>query len=265
MDLYAPAATMIDHLDAAANDYVISWSCPIPFFGGLETARVATVGINPSNREFIDESGDELDGGKRRLPTLGSMGLASWADADALHLRKILEACMGYFLNNPYDRWFKVLEHAIGETNASFYGHRPAACHLDLVPFATSVKWGELPSDERLALLDASRNPVGLFLRHSPIEFLVLNGQTVIGAFQQLANVTLATANMPTWELPRLSGRAVPGVAYWGTVDRIADVDIGRTVMVVGYNHNLQSSYGITTSVLASIRSWVGEKWAEIR
>ena len=80
---------MVDRLDRAVHQYVIPWSCPVPFFGGLTTASVATVGINPGDREFVNESGAELEGGARRLPTLRSMGLTSWADADATHLRDL--------------------------------------------------------------------------------------------------------------------------------------------------------------------------------
>ena len=41
---------------------VIPWSCPVPSFGDFSQATVATLGLNPSNREFVDESGKELEG-----------------------------------------------------------------------------------------------------------------------------------------------------------------------------------------------------------
>src|SRR6266446_6786884 len=53
---------------------VIPWSCPVPYFGDLSQSIVATLGLNPSNREFVDGSEIELDGPTRRLHTLKSLG-----------------------------------------------------------------------------------------------------------------------------------------------------------------------------------------------
>ena len=35
---------------------VIPWSCPVLSFGDVSNAKVATLGLNPSNREFVDRS-----------------------------------------------------------------------------------------------------------------------------------------------------------------------------------------------------------------
>lgn len=56
---------------------VLGWACPVPFFGHLESARLATVGINPSNLEFTTADRTELTGPPRRLPTLSSLGLTA--------------------------------------------------------------------------------------------------------------------------------------------------------------------------------------------
>jgi hypothetical protein len=55
---------------------VIPWSSPVPYFGSPSSAIIGTVGLNPSNREFVDSSGNELDGPARRFHTLNSLGLA---------------------------------------------------------------------------------------------------------------------------------------------------------------------------------------------
>ena len=36
---------------------VIEWACPVPFFGRAERARIASVGLNPSDKEFCDKQG----------------------------------------------------------------------------------------------------------------------------------------------------------------------------------------------------------------
>ena len=44
-----------DLVDSNVDSNVIPWACPIPSFGDFTRARVATLGLNPSNREFVDE------------------------------------------------------------------------------------------------------------------------------------------------------------------------------------------------------------------
>ena len=62
---------------------IIPWSSPVPVFGSIDDSEVATVGLNPSNREFVDAHGNELEGAARRFHTLRSLCLERWADADA--------------------------------------------------------------------------------------------------------------------------------------------------------------------------------------
>lgn len=264
MPAYGAAATIVDRLDALRSESVLPWGCPVPYFGRLSRARLATIGINPSSREFTDAEGVELDGADRRLPTLRSLGLMGWSYADATHLRVILEACDSYFHTRPYDRWFKVLEAVLQGIGGTYYGEYASACHLDLVPYATSAKWGSLTADERRLLLETSRPAVGLFLRESSIELLLLNGKSVVKQFEQIADVTLHSAVVPGWGLPRTNGRHVSGVAYWGSIERIGGVELPRRVGVVGYNHNLQSSFGVTSEVLRQIREWMrSAPWEE--
>jgi hypothetical protein len=71
---------------ALVDTNVIKWGAPVPSFGDLSSSFVATVGLNPSNREFVDDSGQELCDSERRFHTLHSLGLSSWSDVDARHL-----------------------------------------------------------------------------------------------------------------------------------------------------------------------------------
>src|SRR5258708_4640933 len=99
----------------------MGWTCPVPFFGRLGDSTLATLGINPSNREFVDDAGHELDGDSRRFPTLRSLGLRTWADASSLDLTAIVSACGRYFSGNPYSRWFDPLDALVLGAGASFY------------------------------------------------------------------------------------------------------------------------------------------------
>jgi hypothetical protein len=257
--MHTTLTTLIDRLDSAAvsNTNVIRWGCPVPSFGDLSKSRVATLGLNPSNREFMDESGQELDGIGRRFPTLRSLGIGSWSHVDASHLRLIIGACRAYFRGNPYDRWFRRLDGILSGTKSSYYDASRAACHLDLIPYATAQKWTELTPRQRTSLLAVAGDTLGLLLRNSPVRILILNGRSVVEQFQDIAAVNLDSKEMPTWSLPRQSGADVRGIAYQGVVDTLCGVTLGNPLRVLGFNHNLQSSFGVTNEVIHAIRDWI--------
>jgi hypothetical protein len=257
--MYSALTTFITQLSSSelARTSILPWSCPVPFFGGLTTAHVATVGLNPSNREFTNDDGDELIDLDRRLPTLHSLNRPRWDEVDSGSVKEVFNACRTYFARNPYTRWFGVLQRLLAPSGYSYYGEAPSACHIDLVAYATVEKWGALPSSERRALLRASADAVARLIRDSHIRLLILNGSSVLDHFQALADATLQQTEMPSWSLCRDSANSVRGYAYSGAVTSLAGVELWRTVRVIGYNHNLQSSFGVTKEVLASIAAWV--------
>ncbi|RKH73136.1 hypothetical protein D7X99_41475 [Corallococcus sp. AB032C] len=237
---------------------VIPWGCPIPCFGDISAARVATLGLNPSNREFVDGEGVELDGPSRRFHTLCSLNIPDWSSVDSQHVQLIWESCRDYFDGNPYDGWFRQLDQLIGETEASYYGGLRTACHLDLVPYATACKWTGLTSQQRSTLLALAGGSLGLLLRESSIQLMVLNGRTVVENFEKVSGVQLERRLMSGWELPRRARSSVSGYAHVGVVRSVSGVDLRRDLVVLGYNHNIQSSFGVTREVRDSIRSWIG-------
>ncbi|GAA1617533.1 hypothetical protein GCM10009744_00070 [Kribbella alba] len=259
--MYSAMSTFIDRLDSGrvGGTSVIPWSCPVPFFGDLKTARIATVGINPSNREFVDSRGFELDDSDRRLPTLKSLDCERWAEVNGSHLRDMVNACRRYFRTNPYDRWFRILEEVLKPSGATFYGAHSTACHLDLVPYATSNKWGSLPPGEQRLLLSETYDALGLLLRNSDIGVLVLNGRSVVKHFELMTGCSLEVEWRDDWSLPRGKAAAVPGYAYTGSVEVIGGVRLLEPIRVLGYNHNLQSSFGVTSDVISRIGAWVGK------
>lgn len=223
-------------------------------------ARIATIGINPSIREFVDPDGIALAGPTQRLPTLDSMGLTSWSALHSVHIRSIALACRSYFERNPYLTWFRPLQTLLHGSDASYFGPERSACHLDLVPYTTVGKWSSLPLDSRRALLESTKDALGLLLREFSIDLVVLNGQAVVNQFESLTGSTLRAERKDAWTLPRSGGRPVEGIAYTGSVGRIGDVTLPRPVKVLGYNHNLQSSFGVTSQVVAAIGRWIGSR-----
>lgn len=259
-------STLIERLDdpVSSETNVIKWGSPVPFFGNLSRSSVATLGLNPSNREFVDAKGNELDGEFRRFHTLSSLRLTRWSDAEQQHQELIAEYCRSYFLRNPYDRWFRELDHLISGTGASYYGASAQACHLDLVPYATACKWTELTSLERSALLVLAGDTLGILLRDSPIRLLILNGQTVVNNLQELTSTRFEKEVIPDWTLPRRLGSGVRGFAFMGAVRYLAGVRLKREVIVLGFNHNIQSSFGMTLLVKAAIRRWITQAADEV-
>jgi len=263
--LFPALVTLLDRIDAepARAADVIPWGCPVPAFGDPTVSPVATLGLNPSNREFVDDRGRELAGDARRFHTLRSLGLDAWDDADGEHLDQILAACRDYFAGNPYDRWFRRLDTVVSATGYSFYNPAAPACHLDLIPYATAQKWTALSSRQREGLLRLAGDTLGLLLRRSAVRVLILNGQSVISRFQEATGVELERVEMSEWALPRQSGDGVAGFSYRGTIDAVAGFPLPHEVLVLGFNHNLQSSYGVTGEVIGAIRRWVGEMTIE--
>lgn len=238
---------------------VITWGSPVPSFGNLSFSKIATVGLNPSNREFVDESGNELKGSKRRFHTLNSLGLSQWDDVEQSHLKVIEDSCQDYFNRNPYDSWFKKLDNLISGTSMSYYFPSSQACHLDLIPFATSTKWTCLSAEQKKTLLKISGDSLARLINNSSIKLLVLNGNSVVANLQKLCNEKFERISMPNWNLNRKGTSEVEGYAYKGIIKSLSNINLRNKIYVLGYNHNIQSSFGVTTKVQLSIRNWISE------
>ncbi len=264
--MYSTITALLNRLDspAFAGTGVIKWGCPVPTFGDPANARIATLGINPSNREFVDQLGKELDGRERRFHTLKSLGLSKWAEADLRHIEQITESCTQYFQRNPYNLWFKRLEYVVAAMKATFYGAAPSACHLDLVPYATAHKWTELSSRQRTSLFAVSKDALARILVDAPVSVLILNGRSVVKHFQLLTGVCLHPQHVHGWRLKRRSSADISGIAYMGTTEVLSGLDLGRRILILGFNHNLQSSYGVTADAINAIRTWLAHSSEEV-
>ena len=169
---------------------VVHGTTPILAFGDPRHAKVATLGINPSGKEFVVD-GRLLAGARRRLATLESLGAQSALRLTDEQIRTVIKECASYFQpnRNPYRRWFdpldKILRTGLG---VSYYDG--SACHLDLVQWATDPVWGELPDGRiKKALLREGLPHLRNQLKFGKIRLVVLNGREVL---DQVAAVGLA-------------------------------------------------------------------------
>ena len=94
---------------------------------------------------------------------------------------------------------------------------------------------------------------------------LILNGSTVIHNFQRVAESLLQPKEVSDWDLPRQNMSPVKGVAYKGAVRSVAGISLDRELQVIGFNHNLQSSFGVSNRVMSAIRKWVGTVLQEVQ
>ncbi len=225
---------------------VVPGSTPVVAFGNARKAKVATLGWNPSKLEFLDSSGNELTGAKRRLETLASLGTSDLSSASPDAIRRVLEGCNRYFQRCPYRKWFDVLEKILLPLGASYYNG--TACHLDFVQWATDPTWRYLPSAQKKSLIAADLPFLHQQLSQEQIGLLLLNGSGIVKAFSKTFGCEL-----------RDQARAIPG-------EISLKLFVGRTeqgVKVIGWNKNLQSSFGVSNEYLNAVANAIKEARSE--
>ncbi|MGD0090158.1 MAG: hypothetical protein ABSE73_09580 [Planctomycetota bacterium] len=231
---------------APADSHVVAGSTPVVSFGDARIAKAATLGLNPSRIEFLDDNGQELKDELRRLATHTSLGSSDLLSAPLDTIAQVLEECNGYFKpnRNPYRRWFDPLDKILKACGASYYDG--SACHLDLVQWATDPTWGNLrPADLRSRLIEADSPFLVKQLRNENIRLLLVNG---MGVKRELEAVIGADFR----ERP-----AITGLGHHST--RIFVGIIFERVRVVAWSTNIQSSFGVRRELRERLAERVSE------
>lgn len=209
---------------------IISGSTPVVSFGDPVESWVATLGINPSWSEFLDESGSLLDGRDRRLATLGSLGVERYEDLTPDHAVAIVDDCASYFERRPY-KWFQPLDQILTQALGASYADR-TACHLDLVQWATRLVWGILLAEDQDQLL---RQDVG-FLRKQLTtlghQVILVNGKSVMSSVER--------TRLVRWQ---------PVATLTGPPDATFAVGGDGGTRFLGWTCNLQSQHGASRHV----------------
>lgn len=235
---------------------VLEGSTPVVFFGHQPSARVASLGINPSNQEFTTSRGSELSGEKRRFETLGSLEIASNSAADESQVEAVYERCLNYFTDpdaavpgvepqprpTAYWRWFRELEAVLNPLAGASYLDG-SACHLDLVQWATQPNWGGLAKQTRETLLQQDEDFLRGQLQNPRLEIVYLNGKSVCDQFRKVppdAPLTKRTGVSP-------ADRKITFYRGWYADTRI-----------VGASYNLQNSRN--PNPREAVRDWLVEE-----
>lgn len=208
-------------------------------FGNFMTATVATVGLNPSKKEFLDRRGALLVGQHRRLETLDSLGLKHLNSGLPLHEKRIFDACIKYFNGSTAYPWFKKFSPILSKLQVSY--ENGSACHLDFSQTATDPVWSGLTKDEKRHYIDHESWVIKEQLESHQIKKILLNGMGVINLFNQILG----------GELVASTHTALDGKEYkffTGVLNLQA-----KSIEVRGWNINLQSSYGVSNAMVDSI------------
>jgi uracil-DNA glycosylase len=247
------ATVLAARLRKAASRSSVPGSLPVLFFGDLPAARIATVGLNPSKQEYLDQSGGQLQGSRRRFETLTSVGAASRETLSDHQIDRALRTMRSYFHPGmPVYSWFSHLDRVLKPLGAS-YGTGSAA-HLDLVQEATNPTWSQLVKEQPLeaeALLQSDLPFLQWEIESFGLSLLVCNGTT---AFNNVVRL-LKGEVFETGKLKRIT--------WW-----VAAASIGpRILRISGWNIPLVRATGLGTSGELQLGELIGQAatWAGLR
>ena len=202
------------------SPHTVPSSLPLLFFGDIFTARVATVGLNPSDREYVwSRTGHLLSGREQRFATLASLGAADRASLTDVQCDAALGLMRAYFRPGrpAYWRWFSGLERVLHGLGASLSDG--SATHLDLVQEATHPTWSALPRDEHDRLLRTDLEFLEWQIRHFPLRVVICTSATVSLHMRhrfQVSETAHGSLRLVTWWVgsARIEGRMV-GFGGW--------------------------------------------------
>ncbi len=168
-----------------ADSHVVPVSLPVTSFGDPNTARVATISINPSVVEFCANTPESpvLPAHKKRFVDRETLGIGMHDIPTIEQARRVLQSNHDYFKTNPY-HWFNALEQWILKPlNASYFDG--SATHLDLVQWATKPVWSGIENEDvKTRLIEQDIQFLASLLEQKRFDLLLLNGRTVFDSFR---------------------------------------------------------------------------------
>jgi hypothetical protein len=203
---------------------------PVLFFGDLLGCEVATVGLNPSHREYLTKDGTLLAGAAQRFATIHSLRAEGRLSLSDNQCAVAIERMRGYYdPGRPvYSSWFSALARVVDGFGASF---RARSCaHLDLVQESTKPVWSQLERAEREELLERDLPFLEWQIRTFPLRAVICTGATV--GLQIRRRLAISVTEEGT----------MARIKWW--VGR-ADVD-GRRIGFGGWNIPLARATGLS-------------------
>jgi hypothetical protein len=171
---------------------IVEHSLPIVSFGDAFTAKVATISLNPSWKEFRSDKQEWLEGSARRVHSLHSLGVQTADQLTDELIEKAYDSNAHYFDKtrgaNPYMTWFSQLNAVLKPCLGADYTNG-TACHLDLVQWATYPAQGQLPRATWDALVAADSEFLRWQMKSTSANVFVMNGAGAINELQRVGIV----------------------------------------------------------------------------
>jgi hypothetical protein len=227
-----------------SNAPIVQGSTPVVSFGDCTTARVATLGINPSYEEFQDSDGQILKAQEKRLIDHESLGGSFQSGLTESQAEKVVAGCSAYFSKRPFG-WFDEIEKVVLKPNGIDY-KSGEACHLDIFQWATNPIWSKIPNQKECAsLLENDSEFLRFQITSQNYDFIFLNGNTVIKQVKSLNLVKLRHSGFTPF------GHGVRKSRLWVG-------ELGSTKFI-GWNLNIQR-HETTPSNKEALSGWITEQ-----
>ena len=166
--------------ESPADSSIVPGSLPILSFGDHKTPRVVTIGLNPSDQEFLNKD-VWLTGENRRVPSLLSIGVDTASELTDEQVSDAYHEQISYFSRNPLTVWFNAQNKILkGALKADYFDG--TASHLDLVQWATSPKQSALDAGVWRSLVEADREFLEWQLRTTNASIVVMISQSTVKA-----------------------------------------------------------------------------------
>lgn len=227
------------------NSEILQMSTPVICFGNIFNSHVATLGLNPSNKEFVDDNNVFLSGMDLRFQDCFSLSQNDLTKLNINQTELVLQYCLEYFNNpNPYGEWFDYLEkHILSKLDISYYNG--TCCHLDLVQWATSKKWRDVKSTNQSILLNSDFPFLLQQLDNQNIRLLLINGNGVFTTLKEKGDIS---------DEVKVTIRS--GTETCQMIMFLLKVG-NKKVSCIAWSKNLQSSMGLSNNMRCEIGNWV--------
>ena len=138
------------------NMPIVAQSIPILFFGNINTAKSATISINPSYAEFTDKHGKIFPSAQKRFIDRDELGVKDTDELSDHEAKRVYDSCMNVFNKRPYKHWFNPLNSLLEPIVGSYYDG--SLIGLDITPWATNPVWSQLSESDKQNLTKQGEN-----------------------------------------------------------------------------------------------------------
>lgn len=166
---------------------IVPGSIPVTSFGDPRSARVASVGINPSVNEFCSGKQGKplLESHKKRFVDRATLAIGEHDHLTEEQALRVADSCDRYFDVNPYWSWFSPMQTYVMDPLGVSYKDRTAV-HLDLVQWATDPVWSLITdASVQNRLVDDDLPFLSALITQGGYDLIVLNGRTVVETFRR--------------------------------------------------------------------------------